>query len=70
MDSDNPLIVDQSSFEELCDHIRQAGIVAFDSEFVSEYTYRRNFACCSSRHPNGVPRSIRSRYGNSAVSGG
>ena len=32
---DNPL-----HFEELCRHIREAGIVAFDTEFVSEYTHR------------------------------
>ncbi len=36
----NPLIVDQSEFEELCEHIRDEGIVAFDTEFVSEHTYR------------------------------
>ena len=34
------LVSDQADFEELCDHIRQAGIVAFDSEFISEYSYR------------------------------
>jgi len=34
------LIVDQSEFEELCDHICDAGLVAFDTEFVSESTYR------------------------------
>lgn len=34
------LIEDQADFEALCGHIRAAGIVAFDSEFVSEYTYR------------------------------
>ena len=34
------LIVDQDEFEELCEHIRNSKIVAFDSEFVSEYTYR------------------------------
>ncbi|HVW01253.1 MAG TPA: HRDC domain-containing protein [Planctomycetaceae bacterium] len=34
------LIVEQSKFEELCAHIRQAGEVAFDTEFVSEFTYR------------------------------
>jgi ribonuclease D len=27
-------------FEELCRHIREAGTVAFDTEFVSEYTHR------------------------------
>lgn len=36
----DPLIVDQSEFNELCDHIRHVGIVAFDTEFVSENTYR------------------------------
>ena len=40
MDSENALIVDQDAFEELCDHIRRSGIAAFDSEFISEYTYR------------------------------
>jgi len=34
------LITDQDRFEELCDHIRQAGEVAFDTEFLSEHTYR------------------------------
>ena len=34
------LIEEQAEFEELCGHIRAAGVVAFDSEFVSEYTYR------------------------------
>jgi ribonuclease D len=34
------LITDQSAFNELCDHIRQSGAVAFDTEFVSEFTYR------------------------------
>lgn len=34
------LIVEQSEFDELCKHIRAAGIVAFDTEFISEYTYR------------------------------
>ena len=34
------LIVEQSEFEELCEHARAAGIVAFDTEFVSEDTYR------------------------------
>ncbi len=35
-----PLIVQQSEFLTLCDQIREAGIVAFDTEFVSEFTYR------------------------------
>ena len=34
------LICDSSSFLELCEHIRETGQVAFDTEFVSEYTYR------------------------------
>ncbi len=34
------LITDQTGFEELCQHIRQAGEVAFDTEFLSEHTYR------------------------------
>ncbi len=34
------LITDQRTFDELCDHIRQSGAVAFDTEFVSEFTYR------------------------------
>ena len=33
------LIEDQAAFDELCEHIRSAGIVAFDTEFVSEHTY-------------------------------
>jgi len=35
-----PLISQQDDFLELCDHIRESGIVAFDTEFVSESTYR------------------------------
>ncbi len=34
------LIVDQSEFDDLCRHIAEARIVAFDTEFVSEYTHR------------------------------
>ena len=34
------LIVDPSEFETLCDEICDAGLVAFDTEFVSESTYR------------------------------
>lgn len=34
------LIVTQSEFNDLCAHIREAGEVAFDTEFVSEFTYR------------------------------
>ncbi|MFK7777571.1 MAG: HRDC domain-containing protein [Gimesia sp.] len=36
----SPLIVQQSEFISLCDQILAAGIVAFDTEFVSEFTYR------------------------------
>jgi len=35
-----PLITDQHEFDELCEHIRASGAVAFDTEFVSEFTYR------------------------------
>lgn len=34
------LITNQDQFEEFCEHIRQAGAVAFDTEFLSEFTYR------------------------------
>ena len=34
------LISQHEDFVELCDHIREAGVVAFDTEFVSESTYR------------------------------
>lgn len=34
------LITDQSEFDDLCQHIRTTGLVAFDTEFVSEFTYR------------------------------
>jgi len=34
------LIAHHEDFVELCDHIRGCGIVAFDTEFVSESTYR------------------------------
>jgi ribonuclease D len=34
------LIVNQSEFNELCGHIREMREVAFDTEFVSEFTYR------------------------------
>ena len=34
------LISDGARFETLCDDIRKAGVVAFDTEFVSEYSYR------------------------------
>ena len=34
------LIVDQDEFEDLCKHILASGEVAFDTEFISEFTYR------------------------------
>ena len=34
------LISHHEDFVELCDHIRDSGLVAFDTEFVSESTYR------------------------------
>lgn len=34
------LISEDSAFLDLCDHIRDSGVVAFDTEFVSESTYR------------------------------
>ncbi|WP_299461741.1 HRDC domain-containing protein [uncultured Gimesia sp.] len=36
----SPLIVQQSDFISLCEQILDAGCVAFDTEFVSEFTYR------------------------------
>jgi ribonuclease D len=33
------LIVDQDEFDAFCNHARSRGIVAFDTEFVAEYTY-------------------------------
>ena len=35
-----PLLIDeQAQFDELCEHIRSVGVVAYDTEFVSEHTY-------------------------------
>ena len=34
------LITDQTEFDEFCEHVRRAGEVAFDTEFISEHTYR------------------------------
>jgi ribonuclease D len=34
------LIVEQDDFEELCQHIRDTQLVAFDTEFISEHTYQ------------------------------
>jgi ribonuclease D len=33
------LIHSQAQFDELCEHIRAVGVVAYDTEFVSEHTY-------------------------------
>jgi ribonuclease D len=33
------LIDNQQDFEKLCAHVRESGVVAFDTEFVSEYSY-------------------------------
>lgn len=38
--SPNPLIGSQAELESLCQRLRRAKLVAFDTEFVSEYTYR------------------------------
>lgn len=38
--SHDSLIIDQGELEALCGRIREAEIVAFDTEFVSEYSYR------------------------------
>jgi len=32
------LITNSDEFQQLCEHIRKVGLVAFDTEFVSEYT--------------------------------
>lgn len=37
--TDDCLITSQSEFDDLCGHIVEAGIVAFDTEFISEYTF-------------------------------
>lgn len=34
------LIESQTEFDEFCDHVASQGLVAFDTEFVSEHTYR------------------------------
>ena len=34
------LLVEQSEFDAFCDHIAEESLVAFDTEFVSEYTHR------------------------------
>lgn len=35
----DPLVTKQQDFEDICSHIRESGIVAFDTEFISENTY-------------------------------
>ncbi|MFQ5731563.1 MAG: ribonuclease D [Planctomycetaceae bacterium] len=35
-----PLLSDPHDFADLCGHIRETGLVAFDTEFVSEHTYQ------------------------------
>lgn len=37
--TDDCLMTSQSEFDDLCEHIVEAGIVAFDTEFISEYTF-------------------------------
>lgn len=34
------LITDQQEFEDVCSHIRESGVVAFDTEFISENSFR------------------------------
>lgn len=34
------LITTQAEFDDLCQHMRESKLIAFDTEFVSEYTYR------------------------------
>ncbi|MDA1018301.1 MAG: HRDC domain-containing protein [Planctomycetota bacterium] len=35
----NRLIIQQHEFDDLCDHIVERGVVAFDTEFISEHTF-------------------------------
>ena len=37
---DTQILTNYEDFLELCEHIRQCGIVAFDSEFISDISYR------------------------------
>lgn len=47
------LIVDQSAFHQLCDRIRSAGAVAFDTEFVSESYFRPRLCLLQFALPSG-----------------
>jgi len=47
------LIVDQSEFDQLCDRIRSAGLVAFDTEFVSESYFRPRLCLLQFALPDG-----------------
>jgi len=48
------LITEQGEFDELCSHIREEGIVAFDTEFVSEFTHRPELALLQFATPKQV----------------
>jgi len=47
------LIVEQSEFDQLCDRIRSAGLVAFDTEFVSESYFRPRLCLLQFALPDG-----------------
>jgi len=57
------LIEHQDDFLELCEHIREAGLVAFDTEFVSDAGYRSELGllqfatreCCAAVDPLAIP---------------
>ncbi|GIT28411.1 MAG: hypothetical protein Ct9H300mP1_04570 [Planctomycetaceae bacterium] len=60
------LVTQQEDFAAVCDEIRSAGIVAMDTEFVSEGSYRPELCLlqlavpvASRRRPTGGPRSFR-----------
>jgi ribonuclease D len=46
------LITRQSDFDDLCEEIRAAGIVGFDTEFLSEFTYRPDLCLLQFATPN------------------
>lgn len=48
------LIGSQSRFDDLCEEIAEAGIVAFDTEFVSESYYRPKLCLVQLATPNGA----------------